>query len=104
MGDELVKAATPGEELMACAGGLGGLDFDAALAEAVDKLLALDEVVGAPVHVEIVNLLVELGGVGEDSVVGSVHIETEDGAAEGTHPREFVEVLQNNVEGLVASP
>ena len=56
MGYELVEATPPGEELMSCACRLAGVDLDAQLTQAVDEGLTLDEVVTAPVHVEVMNL------------------------------------------------
>ena len=104
MGDELMKSTTPGEELVAGALRDRGVDLDAHLTETVDNRLAIDEVVGTPVHVHVVNLLVEVVGIGEDTIIGGLHVETEDGAAEGAEPSELVEVLKNDIEGLVTTP
>ena len=49
-------------------------------------------------------LFVESICICKDAVVGGLHVETEYGAAEGTHPCELVKVLQHDVEGLVTSP
>ena len=58
----------------------------------------------AAAHEEVVNLLVELLGIGEHAVVGCFHVETEDGPAEGAHVGELVKVGKHHVEGLVAAP
>ena len=104
MGNEFVETATPGQELMTGALGDGGIYLDAKLTQTVDDGLTLDEVVGTPVHIHIMYLLVELVGIGKDAVVGGLHVEAEDGAAEGSEPGKLVEVLENDVEGLVATP
>ena len=50
------------------------------------------------------DLLVELVGVGKHTIVGGLHVEAEDGTAEGTHPGELVEILKHDVECLVSTP
>ena len=74
------------------------------LTQTVDQLLALDEVVRTPVHIEVMYLLVEGISIGEHSVVGRLHVKAEDGAAERTHPSELVEVVQHHVKRLVTAP
>ena len=78
--------------------------LNAEAAQTVDDGLALDEVLRAPVHIEVVNLLIELVGIGKDTVVGGLHVETEDSTAERTHPSELIEILQYHVKGLVTTP
>ena len=50
------------------------------------------------------NLLVEGGSISKDTIVGGLHVESEDGAAESAHPGKLVEVLQYDVEGLMTAP
>ena len=102
--DEFVEAAAPGEEFVAGAGRLAGIDLDAEFAQLLHDVAALDEVVGAPVHIHIMYLLVELVGIGKDTVVGGFYVETEDSTAERAEPGEFVEVLEHDIEGLVTTP
>ena len=89
---------------MGCASRLTGIDLDAHLTQLLDDVAALDEVLRAPVHVHIMYFLVELVGIGEDTVVGRLHVEAEDGAAEGAEPGELVEVVEHDVERLVTTP
>ena len=102
--DELMEAATPSEELMACTLGYRTVDLDAQFAETIDNRLTFNEVFRAPIHVHIVNLLVELVSIGENTIVGGLHIKTEDGTAERAEPGKLVEILQYNVESLVTTP
>ena len=104
VGNELMESATPGQELVGCAWRLAGVDLDAQLAQLTYDVAALNEVLFTPVHVHVVNLLVELVGIGEDSVVGGLHIEAEDGSAEGAQPCELVHVVEHDIERLVSAP
>ena len=52
------------------------IDLDAHLAQVFHDGTTLDEVVRTPVHIHIMNLLVELVGTGKDTIIGSLHIET----------------------------
>jgi hypothetical protein len=102
--DELMEAATPSEELMSCTLGYRTVDLDTQFAETVNNRLTLDEIFRAPIHVHIVNLLVELVSIGENTIVGGLHIKTEDGTAERAKPGKLVEILQYDVESLVTTP
>lgn len=104
VGNELMESATPGQELMAGASRLAAVHLDTHLAQLLHDVTALDEVVGTPVHVHIMYLLVELISIGENAVVGGLHVEAEDGAAEGSEPSELIEILKHNVERLVTTP
>ena len=101
---EAIFDSTPSEELMTCALGNRGVDLDAKLAKAVDNGLTLDEVFSTPVHIEVVNLLVELVGIGKDTIVGSLHVEAEYRSTKSTEPGELIKVLEHNIERLVTTP
>ena len=100
---ELVESATPGEELMACALRDRGIDLDAELTEGIDDGLALDEVVGTPVHIQIMHLLVERVGIGKDTIVGGLHVKAEDGTAESADPSELIQIGKSHIEGLMTT-
>ena len=104
MRNELMEAATPGEELMTCALRDRRVNLDAKLTETVNDRLTVDEVVRTPVHIHIVHLLVELIGIGEYAIVGGLHIQAEDSTAEGTDPSELIQIGQSHVEGLMTTP
>ena len=78
--------------------------IDASIAQVLDKCLGSEVLLGTTAQVQVVYLLVELIGTREHTVVGSIHIESEDGSAKRTHVRELIHVIQHNVEGLVTSP
>ena len=99
-----MESTTPCQELVSGTLRNRGVNLDAQLTQTIDDRLTLDEVVSTPVHIEVMNLLVECIGIGKNTVVGGFHVKTEDGTAESTHPGELVKVLQHNVEGLVTTP
>ena len=99
-----MKAATPSKELMTCTLGYGTVDLDAQFAETIDNRLTLNKVFRTPIHVHIVNLLVELVGISEDTIIGGLHIKSEDSTAECAKPCKLVEILQYDVESLVTTP
>ena len=74
MRDELMEATTPGEELVTCTLGYRRVDLDTQLVQAIHDGLTLDEVLATPVHIEVMNLLVELVGIGKDTIVGGLDI------------------------------
>lgn len=99
-----MKAATPSEELMACTLGYGTVDLDAQFAETIDNRLTLNKVFRTPIHVHIVNLLVEFVGIGEDTIIGGLHIKSKDSTAKRAKPGKLVEILQHDIESLVTTP
>jgi hypothetical protein len=104
MRDKLVETATPGQELMAGTLRDRAVYLDAEATQAVHDGLALDEVLRTPVHIEVSDLLIELGGIGKDSIVGSLGIETEDGTTERAKPSKLIEMLKYDIKCLVSSP
>ena len=104
MRNKLVETAAPGQELMGSACRLTGIDFDTHLAQLIDDITTLDEVFFTPVHIHIVDLLVELVGVGKNTIVSRFHVKTEDGATESAEPSELVKVLEHYVKRLVTTP
>ena len=84
MRNELVQTTTPCQELVASTLRNRRVYLDAKLAQTVYDRLTLDKVLRAPVHIEIVNLLVKSDGISKDTIVGSLHVETEDGTTEGS--------------------
>ena len=99
-----MESTTPCKELMTCTLRYRRVDLDAELTQAVNYWLALDKVLATPVHIEIMNLFIELIGIGKHAIVGCLDIESEDSTAEGTHPSKLVEVLEHNVECLMTAP
>ena len=94
MRDKLFQASTPGKPLMIGACRLVILGFDTHRIEVVDEFLCTEHLVHAfcsTHHEEVVDLLVELVGTCEDTVVGSLEVEPEDGTAEGSHVRELIQ-------------
>ena len=89
---------------MACAFRFVCFDFDAEVTQALNEVGTLDEVVAAPVHVEVVYLLVEVVCFCKLSVVGSLYVKSEDGSTKGAHPCELVHVIHDDVESLVTTP
>ena len=69
-----METTTPGEELVTCTLGYRRVDLDTQLAQAIHDGLTLDEVLATPVHIEVMNLLVELVGIGKDTIVGGLDI------------------------------
>ena len=107
MGDELAETSAPGKPFVVGACRFVIVGVDTHVVEALDEFLGAEHLVHAfraTHHEEIVNLLVELVGIGEHAIVGSLRVETEDGATESAHIREEVHVLQYKVEGLVSAP
>ena len=104
MWNELMESATPSQELMASTLRDRRVYLDAELAETINDGLTLDEVLRTPVHIEVVHLLVELISISKDTVVGRLHVKTEDSAAEGTHPGKLIHIVQHDIESLVTTP
>ena len=95
MWDELFQATSPGEPLVVSTCRLVIVGVDAQSLEVVDEFLCAEHLIHsfrAAHHEEVVNLLVELVGTGEDTVVGCFGVKTEDGTAEGSHVGELVHV------------
>ena len=99
-----MQSTTPGQELMASTLRDRGVNLDAKLTQAIYNRLALDEVFRAPVHIHIVDFLIELISIGKDAVVGRLHVKTEDGTAKRTDPGELIHIVEHNIEGLVTTP
>ena len=70
-----METATPGQEFMSRAFRLLALDLDAHFLKALYDITTLDEVLRTPVHIHVVDLLVELLGIGEHTVIGSLQIQ-----------------------------
>ena len=104
MRDKLVETATPGQELMAGTLRDRAVYLDAKTTQAVNNGLTLDEVLRTPVHIHVVNLLVELVCISEDTIVSGLYVEAEDSTAEGTHPGKLIHVVEDDIEGLVTTP
>ena len=107
MGDELVETAAPGEPLMGGTCRLGVVGVDTHLVEVLHHFLRAEHLVhalGSAAHQEVVDLLVELLGIGEHTIVGGLQVEAEDGTTEGSHVGELVEVGEHHVERLVTTP
>ena len=79
-----METATPGQEFMSRAFRLLALDLDAHFLQALHDITTLDEVLRTPVHIHVVDLLVELIGIGEHTIVSRLEVEAEDSTAEGT--------------------
>ena len=99
-----METATPGEELMGSAFRLLALDLDAHFLQALHNITTLDEVLRTPVHVHIVDLLIELIGIGEHTVIGRLQIQSEDSTTEGSQPCKLIHVVEHDVESLVSTP
>ena len=98
------EATTPREPLVMSARRDIEIGVDSLFAETLHQGFGAEILLRAAAQIEVMHLLVELIGTGKDSVVGRLHIESEDGSAEGTHVREQVHVGENDVEGLVSAP
>ena len=104
MRDELMESATPGQELVGSTFRLLALDLDTHLLQALYDVTTLDEVLRAPVHIHVVDLLVELIGIGEHTMISRLQVKAKDSTAEGTQPGELIHVVEHDVEGLVSTP
>ena len=98
-----METATPGQEFMSRAFRLLALDLDAHFLQALHDITTLDEVLRTPVHIHVVDLLVELLGIGEHTVIGSLQIQSEDSTTEGTQPCELIHIVEHDIEGLVST-
>ena len=81
-----MKTTTPGQELMTSTLRNRRIDLDTEFTQAIYDGLTLDKIVSAPVHVEVVNLLIESIGIGKDSIIGRLDVKTKDRTAKGSHP------------------
>ena len=104
MWDEIPEASTPRKPLMMGAGRDVEVGFDARITQRIDQSLSTEVLFRTATQVQVMHLFVELIGTGEDSVVGRLDIQTEDGSAEGTHVGELVHIGQHNIERLVTTP
>ena len=99
-----METATPGQEFMSRAFRLLALDLDAHFLQALHDITTLDEVLRTPVHIHVVNFLIELIGIGEHTVIGRLQIQSEDSTAEGSQPCKLIHVVEHDVESLVSTP
>ena len=104
MRNELVETTTPGQELMTSTLRNRRINLDTKATQAVNDGLTLDKVLRTPVHIHVVNLLIELISIGKDTIVSSLHIQTKDSTAEGTNPSKLIHVIEYDIEGLVTTP
>ena len=88
MGYELTETSAPGKPFVVGACRFVIVGVDTHVVEALDEFLGAEHLVhtfSAAHHEEIVNLLIELVGIGEHAIVSSLRVETEDGATESAH-------------------
>ena len=98
------EATTPREPLVMSARRDIEIGVDSLFAETLHQGFGAEILLRAAAQIEVMHLLVELIGTGKDSVVGRLHIESEDGSAEGAHVGELVQIGQDDVESLVSAP
>ena len=102
--DELLQTTTPCQPFMMCAGRLVEIYIDANSTKVLGKFFCSKVLFAATAEEQVVYLLVELCGIGEYAIVALLHVKSENGSAEGSHPSEFVHVGKNEVESLVTTP
>ena len=101
---EIMEAATPGEPFVGSTFRLLTLDLDAHFLQTLHDVTTLDEIIRTPVHVHIVNLLVELVSIGEHTIISRLEVYAKDSSAESSNPCELVKIAKHEVEGLVSTP
>ena len=92
---------------MVCASRLIVVGVDTQRIKVVNEFLSAKHLIHALCtahHKEVVDLLVEVLGIIEDTIVGCLHIESEDCSAECSDIRELIHVVEHDVEGLVSTP
>lgn len=104
MWNKLTETAAPCQPFVVRTGRYVEVCLDASLSEVLYQCLSTEILFAAATQVEIVYLLVEFVGTGENAVIGGLDIQSEDGATKGSHPCELIHVVQYKIKGLVSSP
>lgn len=77
--------------------------LDTIVTQTLDQSFRAEVLLAAAAEIQVMNPLVELVRSGKHPMVCRLHVQSEDGTAEGTHPCELIHVVQDKVEGLVSS-
>ena len=100
----MFETASPGEPLVMSAGRNIEVHIYSHLFQLGGHLFGSEVLLTATAHEEIFHLGVEFVGIGKHSIKTGLHVNTKESPAECTEIGKLVEMRQDYIEGLKASP
>lgn len=104
MRNEFLQASAPGEPLVMSAWRYIDIELDAQVLQLLRHLLGAKVLLRTTAHKHILDLAVELIGIGKHAIEAGLHVHAKERTTEGTEGRELIHIVQYGIESLASTP